>query len=443
MVDFMNVPLSQVVPSMTEGQTFRRSLFTRESIADMAKSLKQDGMLQPIVVRIVPTAQVEGHATMPGSDDFNAAETVYEVIAGERRLAGAIKAKLRTVPVAVHPYDSNVDAMQVAENMQRQNSDPITEAISIVSMNKAGKSLQDIGKAVGKTKAWASNRARLVLLTDDARKAVIAGDLNTTFAEAKFSRLDADAQATELAERTFVGLSSRDASKAFTARYKVEEGKAIRKDEADAQADADAAAEKQDAEGDPQTNERFDVDYAMAHDSVQRVVGECKDMDLREVCEVMAENQIAANAAIVLIRESFNANYEHAAQVFPECAKLKAAITAARVQAEQEAAAEGDEGDDAETDSDGDQTPPTGSDETSPAQQTREEAADAKSDEGIRQTATNNAKRFQENQVGWTTYFNENHLHMTDEDFEACFKLSVSVAKRLSEIRDERNAAAK
>ena len=144
-----------------------RKDFDIELLRELADSIQEVGILQPIVVR--------------KKDD-----KYYEIIAGERRWRAAKLAKLKEVPVVVRDF-SPEEVMEAAliENIQRQDLNPIEEAKAFENLiNEYKMTQEDVAKKVSKSRAQISNIIRLLKLDDQMQALVVSGELSTGHARA-------------------------------------------------------------------------------------------------------------------------------------------------------------------------------------------------------------------------------------------------------------------
>ncbi len=145
--DALLVPVDQIVPD--PGQPRRH--FDEPALAELAESIRQEGVLQPLLVR-------EEGALPDG-------RTRYVIIAGGRRHRAAIKAGLATVPVIVRAGAEGTELriLQLVENLQREELDALEEALAIRElMQLANLSLEGIAARIGKTKAYVQRRTDLL-----------------------------------------------------------------------------------------------------------------------------------------------------------------------------------------------------------------------------------------------------------------------------------------
>lgn len=131
-----------------------------DALEELAESIKEQGIMQPIVVRPV-------------------SENRYEIIAGERRWRAAQIAGLSEVPVLIRDVADNAAiAMALIENIQREDLNPIEEAIALSRLQKEFElTQQEVAKAVGKSRTAVTNTLRLMSLGDEVKKLLEYGDL--------------------------------------------------------------------------------------------------------------------------------------------------------------------------------------------------------------------------------------------------------------------------
>ncbi|QFU77676.1 ParB/RepB/Spo0J family partition protein [Halioglobus maricola] len=138
-----------------------------ESLQELADSIKAQGVMQPIVVR-------------PISDKK------FEIIAGERRWRATQLAGLDTIPVVIREVpDEAAIAMALIENIQREDLNPIEEAIALQRLQQEFElTQQEVADAVGKSRSTVTNLLRLMSLQEDVRRLVEHGDLEMGHARA-------------------------------------------------------------------------------------------------------------------------------------------------------------------------------------------------------------------------------------------------------------------
>jgi ParB family chromosome partitioning protein len=159
-----------------------------ESLAELAESIKAQGVVQPIVVRPLPN---------PGGG-----ETQYEIVAGERRWRAAQLAGLATIPAVVRDIpDESAVAVALIENIQREDLNPLEEARSLHRLiEEFGLTHADAADAVGRSRATVTNLLRLLELPRQVREMVERRELDMGHARALLA-LESPELTVELAER--------------------------------------------------------------------------------------------------------------------------------------------------------------------------------------------------------------------------------------------------
>lgn len=159
-----------------------RKIFDEEALNELASSIKEHGIVQPIIVK----KSIKG----------------YELVAGERRTKAAKIAGLKTVPAIVKDFDDE-QMMEIAliENIQRENLNPIEEAMAYDSILKSSNITQDeLAKKFGKSRSYITNSLGLLRLPDDTKKYVEDNKLSMSHARA-LSKLDDTEQINRLANK--------------------------------------------------------------------------------------------------------------------------------------------------------------------------------------------------------------------------------------------------
>ncbi len=165
-------------------------------LEELANSIRANGIIQPILVR----RHGDG----------------YRIIAGERRWRAAQRAGLATVPVVVREMpagsDQNVLELALIENIQRENLNPIDEALAYQRLaEEFGLTQEQIAAGVGKDRSTVANLMRLLRLPEDVRMAVASGALSMGHARALLTLTDAAAQSEAAKAIAAGGLSVREA----------------------------------------------------------------------------------------------------------------------------------------------------------------------------------------------------------------------------------------
>lgn len=159
-----------------------RQVFDEEALSELAASIAERGVLQPILVR-----PVDGG---------------FELIAGERRWRAAQRAQLHEIPAIVRDFDeeSRVE-IALIENIQRENLNAIEEAEAYRRLISGyGHSQEVVGKLVGKSRSHVANLLRLLELPDSVRLMLLRGDISMGHARAIAASPDPEALANEIVD---------------------------------------------------------------------------------------------------------------------------------------------------------------------------------------------------------------------------------------------------
>jgi ParB family chromosome partitioning protein len=170
-----------------------RKIFTEAEVDELAASIREKGVLQPILVR--PAPGEEGR---------------YQIVAGERRWRAAQKAGLRAVPVLIRDLD-DIEVLEIAivENVQRSDLNAIEEAMAYRAlMDRFGRTQDAVAQVVGKSRSHVANTLRLLALPDEVQDHVLSGRLSAGHARALVSQADAVALAEQMIQG---GVSVRQA----------------------------------------------------------------------------------------------------------------------------------------------------------------------------------------------------------------------------------------
>ncbi len=169
-----------------------RRTFTEEDLEDLTASIRERGILQPIIVR-----------TIAGMVD------AYEIIAGERRWRAAQRAELHDVPVILVEADDR-EALEIAivENVQRTDLNAIEEAAGYERLiAEFGYTQNDLARVIGKSRSHVANTLRLSKLPESVRKMVSEGAVSAGHARALLSVSDPELMAKKIVDE---GMSVRD-----------------------------------------------------------------------------------------------------------------------------------------------------------------------------------------------------------------------------------------
>jgi len=173
-----------------------RKVFNEEELAELADSIRQQGIIQPIIAE-------------------DAGDGTYTIIAGERRARAARLAGLEQVPVVLRKYsDEKRMVVSLIENIQRANLNPIEEAQAYKQLAELENlSQEDVAARVGKNRATVANALRLLKLPAEMQESLKKNELSPGHARAVLSVSDAKAQVALYQEILKKGLSVREAEK--------------------------------------------------------------------------------------------------------------------------------------------------------------------------------------------------------------------------------------
>ena len=185
--------LSEMVPGMYQPRT----RMDEGALYELAESIKQQGIMQPILVRKLVDGENAGK---------------YEIIAGERRFRASKLAGLNEVPVLVRDVPNEAAAaMALIENIQREDLNPLEEAQGLQRLvREFGLTHEQAAQAVGRSRSAASNLLRLLNLADPVQTMLMAGDIDMGHARALLA-LDRAAQITAGNQIAAKKLSVREA----------------------------------------------------------------------------------------------------------------------------------------------------------------------------------------------------------------------------------------
>jgi ParB family chromosome partitioning protein len=168
-----------------------RTMFAEDELAELADSIREKGIIQPILVR-----------TKPGVADS------YEIIAGERRWRAAMMAGLHDVPIfTVEADDKQALEIAIIENVQRANLNALEEAQGYERLaEEFGYSQGDLAKVIGKSRPHINNTMRLLKLPSDTRYLLSSNQISAGHARALLNAEDPDSLSQRIVQR---GLSVR------------------------------------------------------------------------------------------------------------------------------------------------------------------------------------------------------------------------------------------
>lgn len=159
----IRVPIEKLVPNPDQP----RRQFDEDDLADLTASIREKGIIQPLIARKLDGDQ-------------------YEIVAGERRWRAAQRAQLHEVPVLVRDFsDAEVLEIAIIENIQRADLNAIEEAMGYRQlMDRFGHTQEKLGEALGKSRSHIANLLRLLSLPQDVMDLVKEGQLSGGHARA-------------------------------------------------------------------------------------------------------------------------------------------------------------------------------------------------------------------------------------------------------------------
>ncbi len=185
----MTVPVEMIRPNPDQP----RRHFDEEALNELASSIKEKGIIQPLIVRRDPNR-----------------DGGYEIVAGERRWRASQIAKLHELPVIIREYtDTEVLEVAIIENIQRADLNAIDEAAGYRQlMDRFGHTQEQLAGALGKSRSHIANLMRLLSLPEDVQGMLTAGQLTAGHARTLVGNEDASSLARTILLK---GMSVRDA----------------------------------------------------------------------------------------------------------------------------------------------------------------------------------------------------------------------------------------
>lgn len=163
MVATNTLPINEIVPNKDQP----RKTFDEGALNELADSIVQHGVLQPLLVRPLPNGG-------------------YQLVAGERRWRASRKAGLKEVPVVIKEL-SDIETMEIAiiENLQREDLNPIEEAEGLQALiDRCGFTQEEVATSVGKSRPAIANALRLLKLPEEVRQMTKDGEISAGHARA-------------------------------------------------------------------------------------------------------------------------------------------------------------------------------------------------------------------------------------------------------------------
>ncbi len=191
-------PKTVPVEYLQPGRYQPRQHMDEEQIGELANSIAEMGIIQPLLVR-----RLDDHANAPNA---------YEIVAGERRWRAAQRARLHEVPVIIREMN-DMQALEIGlvENLQRQDLSPLEEAEGYQRlMNEFSHNQEALARVIGKSRSHVANTVRLLGLPDRLKAMIDAGKLSAGHGRALLSAKDPEELAKKIINQ---GLNVRQAEK--------------------------------------------------------------------------------------------------------------------------------------------------------------------------------------------------------------------------------------
>ncbi len=190
-----------------------RQVFNDETIKEMADSIRQHGVLQPLLVRPLDNGK-------------------YELVAGERRLRAAVLAGLKKVPVVIREMEEpETWEAALIENLQRENLNPVDEAAAYREMmDRFGYTQEELARKIGKSRAYVANTVRLLNLPAEVKELVKTGQLTAGHARAILALKETEQQVALAQKIIQQGMTVRDTEDAGARERTTSKGDGKKKD---------------------------------------------------------------------------------------------------------------------------------------------------------------------------------------------------------------------
>lgn len=186
----MTLPVEKIIPNPEQP----RREFTSVGLEDLAASIRQKGVIQPLIVRPIPNSDM------------------FEIVAGERRWRASQMAQLHDLPVIVRDLDdTEVLEIAIIENIQRADLNPMEEAMGFRQlMDRFGHTQEKLAEALSKSRSHIANLLRLLNLPEDVQVMLREGHLSAGHARALITSPDPSGLARQVIDK---GLSVRETEK--------------------------------------------------------------------------------------------------------------------------------------------------------------------------------------------------------------------------------------
>jgi len=257
------IPVEKIVPNPHQP----RRDFQPQALEELAKSLRQKGVIQPLIVRAISD-----------SDRF-------EIVAGERRWRAAQLAGLHQLPVIVRDLDdSEVIEIAIIENVQRADLNAIEEALAYRQlMDRFGHTQEKLAEALSRSRSHIANLLRLLALPTDVQARVRDGSLSAGHARALITTLNASELARQIVSK---GLSVRETERLV---QETAEAKAKARGKKSTRVDKDADTRALEADISANLNMLVKIDHFPGNDGGQITIRYRTLDDLDLLCQALSQ----------------------------------------------------------------------------------------------------------------------------------------------------------
>jgi ParB family transcriptional regulator, chromosome partitioning protein len=206
--EYILCPLSDIVPNPNQP----RKLFSKESLSELAASIEEKGVIQPVLLREIGGGK-------------------YEIVAGERRYRACLQIGLERVPAIVKEANANeVLELALIENIQRQDLNPVEEALAYKDLlSRHQYTQEELAKQIGKDRSSIANSLRLLKLPDKVRDYLIGNVISMGHARALLSFDSKELQVQVANDIVSHNLSVRDVE-LLTKKYRAQESLEVKKE---------------------------------------------------------------------------------------------------------------------------------------------------------------------------------------------------------------------
>ena len=176
--EIVEIPLDELRPNPYQP----RKIFKDEALEELASSIKEHGVFQPVIVK----RSIKG----------------YEIIAGERRVRASKLAGMETIPAIIRDFtDEEMMEISLLENLQRENLNPIEEALAYKNLiEKLNLTQEELSKKVGKSRSHITNIVGILRLPSEVQKMIASNELSMSHAKI-LSKLDSEEEILEMARK--------------------------------------------------------------------------------------------------------------------------------------------------------------------------------------------------------------------------------------------------